>query len=110
MTNVLGTLGLAMKAGQVASGEYQTEEAIKKGSARLVVIAKDASDGTKKRFKDSCKHYGVSMVIAYDKDALGWAIGKTYRASLAIKDVGLADTILEKIDGEVYDYGKNENI
>ena len=44
---ILSLFGLATKAGKVASGEFQTETAVKSGTAFLVVIAKDASDNTK---------------------------------------------------------------
>ena len=47
---VLGSLGLAMKAGDVVSGEFMTEKAIREGIARLVIVAKDASGNTKKKF------------------------------------------------------------
>ena len=43
---VLGSLGLAMKAGDVVSGEFMTEKAIREGIARLVIVAKDASGNT----------------------------------------------------------------
>ena len=32
-------LGLAMKAGKVSSGEFATEQAVKSGSAYLVILA-----------------------------------------------------------------------
>ena len=44
---VLGSLGLAMKAGDVVSGEFMTEKSIREGIARLVIVAKDASGNTK---------------------------------------------------------------
>lgn len=47
---VLGTLGLAMKARDVVSGEFLTEKAIRSHSARLVIVAEDASDNTKRNF------------------------------------------------------------
>ena len=36
---VLGSLGLAMKAGDVVSGEFMTEKAIREGIASLVIVA-----------------------------------------------------------------------
>ena len=59
---VLGSLGLAMKAGDVVSGEFMTEKAIREGIARLVIVAKDASGNTKKKFADSCHFYHVPYV------------------------------------------------
>ena len=56
-------IGLATRAGAVTSGEFSVDKAIKAGKARLVIIADDASDRTKKGFKDSCSFYGVPLVI-----------------------------------------------
>ena len=36
-------LGLSAKAGNVASGEFSTEKAVKEGKAHLVIVAGDAS-------------------------------------------------------------------
>ena len=47
---VLSLIGLAMKAGQVVSGEFSVEKCIKSGKAKLVIIATDASENTKKKF------------------------------------------------------------
>ena len=35
------------KAGSLASGEFTTEKSVKEGSAKLVIIAGDASENTK---------------------------------------------------------------
>ena len=42
----LSMLGLAMKAGKVSSGEFATEQAVKSGSAYLVILAETASANT----------------------------------------------------------------
>lgn len=107
---VLGTLGLAMKAGRVVSGEFMTEKAIRDGKARLVIVAEDASDNTKKKFRDSCSYYQVPCAVFGDKDMLGNAIGKEFRASLAVTDCGFAQSIGKNLDLEVTKYGENENI
>ena len=41
-------LGMAAKAGKIESGEFSTEKAVKGGRGRLVIVAEDASDNTKK--------------------------------------------------------------
>ena len=107
---VLGTLGLAMKAGEVASGEFLPEKAIRDGEAYLVIVAEDASANTKKKFSDSCKFYQVAYAEFGDKDTLGKAIGKEFRASLAVLNKGFAKSIGKNLDLEVTKYGKNENI
>ena len=56
---VLGTLGLAMKAGHIVSGEFMTEKAVRDGRAELVLVAAYASAYTIKKFSDSCRFYHV---------------------------------------------------
>ena len=58
---VFSLLGIAMRGHNLVSGELQTLEAIKKGSAMLVIIAEDASDNTKKLFTDKCSFYEVPV-------------------------------------------------
>ena len=41
---ILSSLGLAQKAGCIASGEYAVEKAVKGGLASLVIVAEDASE------------------------------------------------------------------
>lgn len=57
----LRMLGLAAKAGKVASGEFMTENSVKTGMAALVIVATDASDNTKKKFRNMCEFYEVPM-------------------------------------------------
>ena len=54
---VLSMLGIAAKAGSVASGEFSTEKAVKEGRAYLVIVAQDASDNTKKMFRNMTDFY-----------------------------------------------------
>ena len=96
----LGTLGLAMKSGNVVSGEFLTEQAIRAGTARLVIVAEDASDNTKKKFQNMCDFYKVPIYFFEDKDTLGHAMGKEFRASLAVTDAGLAKGIRKHLDME----------
>lgn len=86
-------IGMAMKAGKVASGEFATEKAVKTGKAYMVIVASDSSDNAKKNFSDMCSYYNVPIYFFSDKEELGHAIGKQFRASLAILDEGLKNTI-----------------
>ena len=64
-------LGIAAKAGSVASGEFSTEKAVKEGRAYLVIVAQDASDNTKKMFRNMTDFYQVPMYEYSDKEMLG---------------------------------------
>lgn len=90
-------LGLATKAGRIASGEFSTEKAVKSGSAFLVVVSEEASENTKKKFRNMCSFYQVPMYLYGSKEALGNSIGKEFRASLAVLDEGFAKSLEEKL-------------
>ena len=69
-------IGLSMKAGKIAGGEFAAEKAVKQGKAYLLVLAEDASANTEKKFRNMCAYYGVPLVRFLDKEALGKAIGE----------------------------------
>ncbi len=92
-----GMIGMAMKAGKVASGEFATEKAVKTGKAALVIVSEAASENTKKKFRNMCAYYQVPIYFFGEKEELGHAIGKEFRASLAVLDDGLAKAIEKNI-------------
>lgn len=112
---VYNLLGIATKSRNVASGEFASEKAVKEHKAALVIVAEDSSDNTKKMFTNMCTYYNVPIYLFGKKDDLGHAIGKEFRASLAVLDKGLADAIkklleaMQDINGGSK-YGKNEDI
>ena len=100
MNKALSLISLATKAGKTKSGEFQTEKEIKDGYAYLVIVAQDASDNTKKKFQNMCDFYEVPIYFYSDKDTLGHAMGKEFRASLAVIDEGFAKGIRKHLDTE----------
>ncbi len=94
----LSLLGIATKAGKTATGEFSTEKAVKEGRACMVLVAADASENTKKKFRNMCSYYHVAYRELGDKVTLGNACGKEFRASLAVTDHGLADAIIKQIE------------
>jgi ribosomal protein L7Ae-like RNA K-turn-binding protein len=94
---VYNLFGIATKSRNVASGEFSTEKAVKEHRAALVVVAGDASDNTKKMFTNMCTYYNVPIYFFGEKNDLGHAMGKEFRASLAVLDKGLADAIEKQL-------------
>ncbi len=95
---IMGLIGLATKAGKTVSGEFCTEREIKSGKARLVIVAEDASDNTRKKFKNMCDFYDVPLYFYQNKETLGHAMGKEFRASLAILDEGFSGSIKKNME------------
>ena len=100
MNKGLSLLGLAFRSGNLVSGEFAAREAVRKKTAALIIVANDASDNTKKKFRNMCEFYEVPIYFYKDKDTLGHAMGKEMRASLAVLDEGLAKGILKHIKAE----------
>ena len=95
---VYALLGLAARGRNVVSGEFQTETAVKSGTAELVIVAEDAADNTKKLFRDKCSYYEVPILTYGTKEELGHAIGKVPRASVALTDAGLAKAVKKHLE------------
>lgn len=97
MNKILSLVGLATKAGKIASGEFSTEQAIKSGNGFLVIVADEASENTKKKFRNMCLYYEVPIHFYGTKEELGKAMGKEFRASLAVVDENFAKAIEKQI-------------
>ncbi len=95
---IFGLLGLAEKAGRVASGGFAAEKAVTGGKAYLVILAEDAGKNTTELFENKCSYYKVPMRILGDKDSIGHALGKGERSCLAVTDEGFAKSLLKLID------------
>lgn len=93
----LSMLGLAARAGKTVSGEFAVEKSVKQGAACLVLLAEDASDNTKKKFTDMCAYRKVPYLFFADRETLGAAIGKEFRACAAVEDENLAGVIRDHI-------------
>ena len=91
-------LGLATRAGKVVSGDDSTLLDLKKGNIKLIIVAEDASENTKKLFKDKASYRNVPYVYFSNKLQLGYAIGKAPRATLGLKDINFANKILELME------------
>lgn len=72
----LNLLGIAMKAGKLVTGEDLTLKEIRKEQAKVVIIATDASEQTKKKISDKCRYYHIPIVVHFTKSELSHAIGK----------------------------------
>lgn len=94
---VLSHLGLAMRAGKVVTGDEIVLKVIRSSEAKMVILAGDASDNTKKKFRDKCGTYKIPLVIGFDRESLGTSVGKPERVVLAVTDQGFAEMISKQV-------------
>lgn len=95
---ILSFIGICMKAGKLVSGEYSVEKAVKSGQAGVVMVAADASANSKKQYTNMCAFYKVPLYFFSSKEELGQALGKEYRASLAVLDENMARALIAKME------------
>lgn len=100
ITKALSMLGMATRAGKTVSGEFAVEKSVKQGTAYLVLLAEDASDNTKKKFTDMCTYRKLPYLLLADRETLGRAIGKEFRACVAVEDENLAKVIRGHIENQ----------
>ena len=91
MDKALNYLALARKAGRIELGEEPVGACARAQKARLVVVASDATDHTWRRAKSFVAGTQQQCIrLAYTKDELGQAIGRTELALAAITDPAMA--------------------
>ena len=98
---IASLLGLAQKAGKLVSGELAVEKAVKSGQAKILIMATDCSAATKKNYRDMTTYYKVEMFEIFSKEELGTCIGKVYRASVAVIDVGFSKAVRKILDNQL---------
>lgn len=89
----LSLLGLCYKAGKLVSGEQACEISIRNKEAKLIIVAEDASDNTKKKFQNSAKFYEIPIFIVFSKEQLGKILGKEERAVIVVNESGFSKKI-----------------
>lgn len=91
-------LGLATRARKISHGSFLAEDAIKKGKAYLAIVASDASNNTKKSFKDACTYYNVPLMIYSNAESISKICGKTNIVVLTVNDNNFASEITKIYD------------
>ena len=96
--NILSLLGLSLRGGRLAVGEEPVEAVARARDARVLLLASDAAEGTRRR----CEHFAQAgdclwLRIPFSKEELGRALGRTAVAITAVTDVGLADALLRRL-------------
>ena len=98
---ILHLLGLAKKAGRLEIGEEPVGALCRARHARLILLASDAAPNTRRR----CAHFGeignvLWLELPATKAKLGFCLGRTSCAMLALSDAGFAASIVEKLSAQ----------
>ncbi|MDD5603217.1 MAG: ribosomal L7Ae/L30e/S12e/Gadd45 family protein [Eubacteriales bacterium] len=96
--NVLKFIGLAKKAGKLREGERACLDSILKMKAKLVLLATDASEGTRTKFIRACYDNEIPTVSYGTKEEIGRYVGKNQTTVIAVTDGSFAGRINEMIN------------
>jgi ribosomal protein L7Ae-like RNA K-turn-binding protein len=94
---VVSLLGLARRARKVVSGAEAVELAVRRRTARLVLIALDASARSVAKFRVLVAEKGGLCHQGMGKEELGAAVGGAPRAVLAITDENFARAVMSAL-------------
>ncbi len=95
-------LGFAARARKIVSGSDTCSISMKKGSAKLVIVAADAAENTKEKLQLEASRSGVPFRIYGSGDHLSKMTGKSGRTVFAVTDEHFAECILAEIEKEVF--------
>lgn len=95
---VLSLLGLALRGGNLAVGEEPVEAAARARDARILLLAADAAENTRRR----AEHFAqaeqcLCLRVPFTKEELGMALGRTSVALAAVTDIGLAGAVVRRL-------------
>ncbi len=96
---IWGIVGIAHRAGKITSGYTGSLKLVQGGRGKLVLLARDASDNTKKVFYDKGKYYGVPVYQVGSIAEMGNALGKGHRAVLVCSDAGFSKSMIKILEG-----------
>ena len=96
--DLLKTLGLMRRAGKLSAGEDGVRQAVRKHTAKLILVAADASDNALKRAQGFADASHARLIrLDEDKDALCQALGVNGGAMFAVCDPGFAKMFFDKL-------------
>ena len=96
--SALSRLGWALRGNTLAVGEEPVADACKARRAVLVVTAADAAQNSLDRARRWAESGGAAHApVPWDKETLGYALGRGSCAMAALTDRGLAGVLAEKL-------------
>lgn len=94
MNKFLNFLGLAKRSGSIIEGYSKCNEQRNKKKIYLFIISNDASEASKKKFKNHCNDNNIKYIQNFSKEELGAAVGRPEIKIIAILDNNIAKKLV----------------
>ncbi len=95
---ILRFLGLARRSGNLISGYNTCIHYINKNKIKLLIIAEDASENTKKKFIQLALKKKIKYIVWGNKDDLSHSIGMDNRSVIGIDNENFVSAILAEFE------------
>lgn len=96
--NDLNLLGLAFKAGRLEIGEEPVGEACRAHRARVLLLASDTAENSAEKAERFAQTGNIPcVVVPFTKEELGHCVGRASCAMLALTDIGMTASFLNKL-------------
>jgi len=89
---------MAQRANKIVSGGFAVEKELAGKKAKLLIVAEDASEETKKSYTNMALRYKIPMYHVLTKEELGECLGKNFRASAVLLDAGFSKALQKLIE------------
>ena len=86
-------LGLMRRSGNLTTGQELVLNLIRSKKARLVLLAEDIGESSRKRIIDKCHFYEIPVVVAGSKAEIGQS-----RSVVATTNKGFAEGFLKRLN------------
>lgn len=100
MNKFFNFLGLVKRSGNLIEGYSKCDEQRNRRNFYLVLLAEDASNTTKKKFRNHCTEKNIHIIEGFSKEELGNSIGREEIKILAIVDKNMAEKLITLYQNE----------
>lgn len=91
----LSMVSMSKKAGKCFGGAFLTDQNVRSGKAKLVLLCKDIGKNNKNDILNACAHKKVQVIeTEYTMEELGHCLGKEKCVSIAITDENFKKALL----------------
>lgn len=98
MSEAIRYIGIARKAGAIDIGETNSGAAVRAGTAKLLILAEDASDNARRRAENFVYGTGIPMTaVPFTKEELSDISGVGGCSMAAFTDIGLASAFMSDL-------------
>ena len=95
MNKFYNFMGISKKAGFIVEGYNNCEEFIKRRKLYLIILSKEASENTKKKFNNYSQKYRVTVISDLPKEDMGRPLGLEEINIVGISDQKMAKQLIK---------------